>query len=307
MLKYWQHFDWLCHSLATQNVDVFQSYTDKPASYVQSPADAIIILFDQVPKWVQCPLQRLALTEGEVEEKRAAARASRAKTGSRPFSGQSQIAGPGGGNAEKFRITTIMIQVIRNWFNPEVDPIGEIWPTVCIYFGSEAYLENITEEGLDTKTENPVNANLMHEWRSLRSQGLLEGLNTELLVWQQVNAYSDAANTQHLFQWFRRMANDTAVQIVPRSAANLSMPIAAKLEPTTDGPTMQPSIIYVADAFKPHWTAETKKCARAEAMVGVCVAPGMTMPAQLTDAELAVAKRGSESEMKATMSNNESN
>jgi hypothetical protein len=37
-----------------------------------------------------------------------------------------------------------MVQAIHNWFHPDKDPEGEIWPTVSIYFGVEGYLEVFT-------------------------------------------------------------------------------------------------------------------------------------------------------------------
>ena len=116
------------------------------------------------------------------------------------------IKGPqGGSGSDKFRITTIMCQRIRHWFSEDKDPVGEIMPTVAIFFGAEGYLEDIGDDGTFCSgphegSKAPVQ--LMHEWRNLRKQGLLPGCQvstaglSEIYIWQQENAYSTGANMQ---------------------------------------------------------------------------------------------------------------
>ena len=57
------------------------------------------------------------------------------------------VCGFGKPASEKKRITTIMIQCVKHWFSKDRDPIGEVWPTVGIFFGAAACLEDIDSEG----------------------------------------------------------------------------------------------------------------------------------------------------------------
>ena len=105
--------------------------------------------------------------------------------------------------------------------------------------------------------------NLMPEWRSLWFQGVLPGVDEEILVWQQENAYSTAENTMRLHQMFQRKAG----------GANL---------------------LGICDAWRGHWTKDVKESARTIGMPQVMVPKGMAMPAQLADAELAFAGKATE-------------
>jgi hypothetical protein len=57
------------------------------------------------------------------------------------------VCGFGKPASEKKRITTIMVQCVKHWFSKDRDPMGEIWPTVGIFFGASACLEDIDSEG----------------------------------------------------------------------------------------------------------------------------------------------------------------
>ena len=288
MTRYWQHLDWMYHMIKSKNVAVLQAYCQDPRVFVRAADDTVIFLFDEVPKWVALVAKRALLTAKEAQAKRqsAAARAQRKRIAARAKRGRSGaelvlsgaqgcsgprcdhvaevVEGPqGGSGADKFRITTIMLQFIYNYFMDDVDPVGDIGPKVCIFFGALAQLEEIDEHGVDKTTGQQVHPALMQEWRSLRSLNLLEGLNSELFVWQQQNAY----------------ANDDIIRSMYRLVCKLVAP--------------RP-VMGIVDAASSHWSASSKAVAHELNAPLIQVPRGLTMPAQLTDAELAVAKAATE-------------
>jgi Ulp1 protease family, C-terminal catalytic domain len=95
----------------------------------------------------------------------------------------------------------------------------------------------------------------------------LEGLNTEVLVWQQHNAWSDSSNHMRLLSYYRQWNGDRP-------------------------------IILVLDAFRPAWTEECQKHAATLNIILVMVAVGMTMPTQLTDLEFAFPAKATENRLK---------
>ena len=281
MTRYWQHLDWMYHIIKSRNVAVLQAYCQDPRVFVRAADDTVIFLFDEVPKWVALVAKRALLTAKEAQEKRQsaaaraqrkriAARAKRGRSGAEGCSGPKRdhveeiVEGPQGGNgADKFRITTIMLQFIHKYFMDDADPEGEIGPTVCIFFGSTARLEEIDEHGVDKTTGQRVHPQLMQEWRSLRSMSLLEGLESELFVWQQHNAYAD----DDIIRWMYRLV---CKLVAPRP------------------------VMGIVDAASSHWSASSKAVAHELNAPLIQVPRGLTMPAQLTDAELAVAKAATE-------------
>ncbi len=190
------------------------------------------------------------------------------------------IKGPqGGSGSDKFRITTIMCQRIRHWFSEDKDPVGEIMPTVAIFFGAEGYLEDIGDDGTFCSgphegSKAPVQ--LMHEWRNLRKQGLLPGCQvstaglSEIYIWQQENAYSTGANMQRFHSLLRLWCE-------------------------------RRPMLGICDSWRGHFSAEVKQSAAANNMIQVPVGKGTTMPAQLTDAELAFPCKATEAPTKATI------
>ena len=280
MTRYWQHLDWMYHIIKSRNVAVLQAYVQDPRVFVRSADDTVIFMFDEVPKWVAIVAKRALLTAAEARAKRqsAAARAQRKRhAAKRRRSGAEGCSGPkgghhvseivegpeGGSGADKFRITTIMLQFIYKWFQDDADPVGEPGPTVCIFFGATARLEDIDEHGVDKTTGQRVHPALMQEWRSLRSQNLLEALETELYVWQQKNAYAD----DDIMRWMYRLVCQL---VAPRP------------------------VMGIVDAASSHWSASSKAVAHELNAPLIQIPRGMTMPAQVTDAEMAVAKAATE-------------
>jgi hypothetical protein len=96
----------------------------------------------------------------------------------------------------------------------------------------------------------------MLQWRKLRESNSLEGLDSEVHVWQQPSAWCDEAAVIRLYKLFKVRAGDA-------------------------------SIICVQDAFRSHWSAKAKEVAASNNQINICVTPGGTMPLQLTDAEFA--------------------
>jgi len=138
---------------------------------VRAASDTVLCMFDEVPKWVAVMPNKLLVTAAEAAEKRRAARrrASLHRGRSDPPAKrpsdqhvQDIISGPQGrSGAEKFRITTIMLQFVRNWFNEDLEPLGEIGLTVCIFLGSTARLEDIDEHGVSRSTGQLLHPQLM--------------------------------------------------------------------------------------------------------------------------------------------------
>ena len=273
MLRYWQHLDWMYHIIKSRNAAVLRQYVHDPLAFVRAADDTVIFLFDEVPKWVALIGKKILVTAAEAAEKRdsAAARARDKRQGAKQGCSGRQVRdhvkeivdGPAGGNgADKFRITTIMLQFLYHWFNDK-DPVGEVGPTVCIFFGATARLENIDEHGVDKTTGQRVHPALMQEWRELRQQKRLEGLGSELLVWQQANAYADDDIMRWMYQWVCQL-------VAPRP------------------------VMGIVDAASCHWSEASKKVAFEMNAPLVQIPRGMTMPAQLTDAEMTVAKAATE-------------
>jgi hypothetical protein len=143
MTPYWQHLDWMYHIIKTGNVAVLAAYVADPRAYVRAANDTVLCMFDEVPKWVAVMPNKLLATAAEAAGKRAAAAKRRWNRKGR--SGQHVVvhtdehvqeivSGPQGFNgAEKFRIATIMLQLVRNYFHQDLEPVGEIGPTVCIF------------------------------------------------------------------------------------------------------------------------------------------------------------------------------
>ena len=163
-----------------------------------------------------------------------------------------------------------MSQMIENWFKPELEPLGSILPTVSIHYGKSGFLEDLDDSGYDLREKCSNTHNFFEAWRQLRQAGRLEGLGSEVFVWQQKNAWADHDNHARLLDLYRKIAGDRP-------------------------------IILVQDAFKGGWTPEGKAHAAKLNIVLVMVAVSMTMPAQLTDLEFAFAAKATESREKARM------
>ena len=65
----------------------------------------------------------------------------------------SQLRGNQESGAEKYRITVELAQVVRNYFDAELDPVGELAQTLVIVPGTHARLSNISDEGTFLKDE----------------------------------------------------------------------------------------------------------------------------------------------------------
>lgn len=234
---------------------------------------------DHVPKWVAAPASDSMLTQDEAAEKNLIARQRYAErkqsdttTTSKSSCASTQVQGVAGGGSgsEKFRITTIMSQKLEHWFNNELDPKGSILPTVSIHYGVAGRLEQLDDSGFDISCHVQRTHSFFQEWRLLRRQNALEGLNTEVLVWQQHNAWADETNHMWLLDMYRLWNGDKP-------------------------------IILVLDAFKASWTQEAKQHAAKLNIILVMVAKGMTMPSQLTDLEFAFAAKATENALKGKM------
>ena len=103
----------------------------------------------------------------------------------------------------------------------------------------------------------------MAEWRELHARGVLEGLDSEVHVWQQPNAYADDDIMEWYYAMLRRLAGSSP-------------------------------LLTINDAASCHWSKRSKDKAKAVNMVMVQNPRGMTMPAQLTDVEFACAKAATE-------------
>ena len=232
---------------------------------------------DHVPKWIAAPASDSLLTQDEVAQKNLIARqryANKTSGNVKPLEsscGSTQVQGVASGKgSEKLRITTIMSQKLENWFNHELDPKGSILPTVSIHYGKEGRLEQLDDSGFDVSCHQQRTHSFFQEWRDLRRQNRLEGLNTEVLVWQQDNAWADQTNHKWLLDLYRRWNGDRP-------------------------------IILVLDAFSAGWTQECKKHAAKLNIILVMVAKGMTMPAQLTDLEFAFPAKATANALKGKM------
>ena len=144
---------------------------------------------DHVPKWIAAPASDSLLTQDEVAQKNLIARqryANKTSGNVKPLEsscGSTQVQGVAGvKGSEKLRITTIMSQKLENWFNNELDPKGSILPTVSIHYGKEGRLELLDDSGFDLSCHQQRTHSFFQEWRELRRQNRLEGLNTEVLV-----------------------------------------------------------------------------------------------------------------------------
>ena len=111
---------------------------------------------------------------------------------------------------------------------------------------------------------------LASEWRQLRTSGQLEGIDEDILLWQQPNAWCTAELTCRLYNRFHGWAENRNVVIVQDMAAQ-------------------------------QWCPQAKECAKALGQPLLPVARGMTMPLQLTDAEFAQQGKASETKVKAML------
>ena len=191
---------------------IIQGLVADPTVFIKHSEDTDIVLWDQVPKWVRAMPGTVMITECQKQQKQEGQKKRRLR-GKQETSVETWemhlqdhvseiIKGPqGGSGSDKFRITTIMCQRIRHWFSEDKDPVGEIMPTVAIFFEAEGYLEDMGDDGTFCRgphegSKAPVQ--LMHEWRNLRKQGLLPGCQvstaglSEIYIWQQENAYLSA-------------------------------------------------------------------------------------------------------------------
>ena len=137
----------------------------------------------------------------------------------------------------------------------------------AFFVGSVCCLEEM-DDHTGTYSGGPLKGQKNHpalasEWRQLRTSGQLEGIDEDILLWQQPNTWCTAELTCRLYNRFHGWAENRNVVIVQDMAAQ-------------------------------QWCAEAKECAKALGQPLLPVARGMTMPLQLTDAEFAQQGKASE-------------
>ena len=142
----------------------------------------------------------------------------------------------------------------------------------AFFCGSVCCLEEM-DDHTGTYSGGPLKGQKYHpalasEWRQLRTSGQLEGIDEDILVWQQPNAWCTAELTCRLYNRFHGWAENRNVVIVQDMAAQ-------------------------------QWCPQAKECAKALGQPLLPVARGMTMPLQLTDAEFAQQGKASEKQVKA--------
>ena len=104
---------------------------------------------------------------------------------------------------DKFRVTFLMRQVVRHYFDHDLDPVGNQLPPILIVPGVHCRLNNISEAGtwvmdeifqygdqqIIRKAGDKVDATIMKRWRALRSAS--PDLFKNIVVMQQPAAWRD--------------------------------------------------------------------------------------------------------------------
>ena len=138
----------------------------------------------------------------------------------------------GAQGCREIRITSIMTQAVHGWFQRSDDaPVhSTVWPTVCIFFGSVCCIEEM-DDHTGTYSGGPLKGQKYHpalasEWRQLRTSGQLEGIDEDILLWQQPNAWCTAELTCRLYNRFHGWAENRNLVIVQDMAAQQWCPQA---------------------------------------------------------------------------------
>ena len=123
-------------------------------AFKENRTDMVILALDQVPFRAKIRGGRQAYSPEEFATKAERKRLKEEGTGpEEPHGGMTQSRGQESANAEKYRITVELRQVILNYFKDGVDPVGIPGPTAIVVGGTHCRLSNIDEQGCWRKTE----------------------------------------------------------------------------------------------------------------------------------------------------------
>jgi len=78
------------------------------------------------------------------------------------------------GQIDKYRITLVLLQIVKNFFDAEVEPLGEFSPSVLILLGPHAQLSNIDDEHCFIEDRVFVSAGKRMEHKKGQKTALLE-------------------------------------------------------------------------------------------------------------------------------------
>ena len=174
-----------------------------PEKFVEGIEDTVVIHADQVPCWLQSG--KLRQLYGNAELKRQKKKHEEAiphlpEPGAQvqvieAEDGMTQMRQQGRGEADRFRVTLELAQVVRNVFKPSEEPTVRHARPVLVVPGAHARLSNIDEAGLfiedeiyEVKGKQKVRkaktsaGQLMRSWRDLRDGAIRRpGLSLRIL------------------------------------------------------------------------------------------------------------------------------
>jgi hypothetical protein len=177
----------------------------------------VVIQMDHVPNWVSRPWSDRDLSEARPVLQHNTAKERHlygdvSDASALPLLNNAEIAPINEFNHA--RITLILSQMIEHWFHPSLDPSGSVLPTVSVHFGPSGFLEDLDDSGFDTRNHKPTPPFFFQEWLTLRKRQRLDGLTTEVMIWQQEDARADELVHMRLLDHYRRIAVDKPIILI---------------------------------------------------------------------------------------------
>ena len=151
--------------------------------------------------------------------------------------GMTQMRQQGRAEADRFRVTLELCQVVRNVFKPGEAPTVRHAKPILVLPGSHARLRNIDEAGLfiedeifEVKGKQKVRkaktsaGNLMLSWRKMRDDGDPEvrGFFKEIEVMQQPSAFCDGVIIAWIAEMRKKEGYSKAISVRDMFAGGLS-------------------------------------------------------------------------------------
>jgi hypothetical protein len=168
----WMLWDYKMWTAAFGTDKDLKPYVQPTAAFIENREKTVIGMSDQIPIWVKIGRSKQVYMGSE------RLRRKRQKTSHDPVQpghgveGQRISAAPvlpidgtagstltrqnGDATQEKFRITYEARQIIRNYFNKDLDPKGELWKGALIIKGCHGRLDNISDEGSQNLQTQPT-------------------------------------------------------------------------------------------------------------------------------------------------------
>ena len=188
-----------------------------PEAFVAGLEDTVVIHADQVPCWLSVGSQKQLYGNAEIK-RRKKAHEDRGPNMAQPggqvqhiedddgMDGMAQMRQHAKGEADRFRVTVELAQVVTNVFKPSEKPEVRHAKPVMVVPGAHGRLSNIDRQGLFIEDEIVIvkgkqkvrkagtsAGNLMLPWRKLRDEGPddIRAFFNEIEVMQQTNAFCD--------------------------------------------------------------------------------------------------------------------